>query len=121
MLADKVTYSPPRGNSGEVLCYFGSNLPSPLLHTSITGIHIQQSDFFRKFLPIFSKQNNAPSIFKNYLSKKSIMKIIVTTRQYDLMLKLDKPHFPVQFSGKIAPIVNDILNNYTSSSEIRKT
>ena len=43
------------------------------------------------------------------------MKLILTTRQYDLVTKLYKPKFPVQFDGKIAPVVNDILNKAKSS------
>lgn len=42
------------------------------------------------------------------------MKLILTTKQYDLALKQCKPKFPVQFDGKIAPIVNKILKNNLS-------
>ncbi|WP_162623303.1 hypothetical protein [Confluentibacter sediminis] len=47
------------------------------------------------------------------------MKLIVTIKQYDLLTKLYKPKFPVQFSGEIAPIVNDILKK-ANSLESRK-
>lgn len=43
------------------------------------------------------------------------MKLILTIRQFDLLTKLYRPKFPVQFDGKIAPIMNDILKRANAS------
>ena len=48
------------------------------------------------------------------------MKIIVTIAQFDLLTKLYKPKFPIQFDGKIAPIMNDILKR-ANASEVSKS
>ncbi|MGE5943992.1 MAG: hypothetical protein ACM31G_06600 [Flavobacteriales bacterium] len=43
------------------------------------------------------------------------MKLIVTLKQYDMLLKRFSTKFPVEFSGEIAPIVNDILKRANAS------
>jgi hypothetical protein len=40
------------------------------------------------------------------------MKLKVTPTQLDLLLIVCKPKFPIQFDGKIAPIVNKILKKH---------
>lgn len=48
------------------------------------------------------------------------MKLIVTIAQFDLLLKHQKPKYPILVDGKIAPIVNSILKKY-HPSEFRKS
>jgi hypothetical protein len=40
------------------------------------------------------------------------MRLKIKTSQLDLLLKLYKPKFPIQFDGKTGPIVNKILKKH---------
>lgn len=48
------------------------------------------------------------------------MKLKVTIAQFDLLLKQQKPKYPILFDGNIAPIVNSILKKY-HPSEVSKS
>ncbi len=47
------------------------------------------------------------------------MRLIVTTTQFDLLLKQQKPKYPLNFDYKVAPVVLNILKKY-HPSEVSK-